>query len=242
MKKLFLSLLLVYFTFFTACGEKNTNPDRSQMSRASYYDDLIKNAVNVLPEQLGIKISDKEITVYGVITQQNIGGLIVLVSAAYAGGETVEIAYGGNCFVIAGEKGIKAGVSGLMYDTANKYLKYYEQDIEKYWKGYDMQTLSQNLLMTLFIQQNTEEIKDETKKFIESAQKYVSSLTDVDKDGLLAEAGTIKIIFLTNKGRFFVQAPINEMTAYDSNFASFFKNRSDIAGMVFKNFSFASNR
>ncbi|MDR2425789.1 MAG: hypothetical protein LBD46_01160 [Endomicrobium sp.] len=238
MKILFLSLLLICFASLAACGGNNKKPGKSHMDRASYYNDLIKDVIGISPKQLGLKLSDKETLVYGVITEQNVGGFLLLVSAAYNNGEIVEIVYGGNCLVISGENGIKSGISRLMYDTANKYLKYYEEDIKKYWKKHDELALSKNLLMTLFIEQNSERVRNEAKKFVESAQKYIGGLTSVEKEGSLPEAGEIKIIFLTNKGRFFVQDTTDAITAYGSKFALFFKERSDIASMVFSDFSF----
>lgn len=70
---------------------------------------------------------------------------------------------------------------------------------------------------------------------MESAQKYISGLDNVDKDTSLPGAGEIKIIFLTDKGRFFVSVPVSEIGG--SEFFELFKERSDISNAIFADFA-----
>ena len=77
MKKSFFMRILLFsalFALFSSCGG-NKKPDKEHMDRASYYNDMIKNAVTVSPQQLGIKPSEGRITVYGVITEQNVANI-----------------------------------------------------------------------------------------------------------------------------------------------------------------------
>lgn len=237
MKKSFFMRILLFsalFVILSSCGG-NKKPGKEHMDRASYYNDMIKDAVTVSPQQLGIKPSEERITVYGVITEQNVADMLVVVSAAYITGESAEIIFGGNCIVLAGDGGLSSGISGIMYNTSKKYLKYYEADIAKYWKGLDDLTLAKTLLMTSFVEKNGAEMKSRIKTFMESAQKYISGLDNVDKDTSLPGAGEIKIIFLTDKGRFFVSVPVSEIGG--SEFFELFKERSDISNAIFADFA-----
>jgi hypothetical protein len=240
MKRTFLLMLFLLpaagAVLFAGC--KDAKPDKSQMSRVSYYNDMIKEAVNVSPQQLDLKLPDDKRVVYGIITMQNIADMLVIVSAAYGSGEALDIAYGGSSFVNAGEKGTSSGISGLLFANAKKYLKYYESDIEKYWKGSSDEKVSENLLMTVFISPDrNKEIREEVKKFIASSQNAAENLTETEKDASIPAPGEIKIIFLTNKGRYFVRGTMSQIRSMGSGFAGIFKAKSGISDIVFRNFA-----
>lgn len=245
MRKIFLPFLMILFInaiFFTGCAKKE-EPTQEQMSRASYYNDLIKDIINISPKQLGLKLPDDTITVYGVVSAQNIGNIMYVVSASYETGEAVDIAYWGNSFINMGEKGTSSGISELMYNNAKRYLKYYESDIEKYWKGASIESLSQNLLMTFFINHDANsDIRDEVKKLVGESQKSISHLTEVEKDGSLPAVGAIKIIFLTNKGRYFVEGTMKEIADKHPELRTFFLQRRAISDTVIERFSAVNGR
>lgn len=238
MKKIFITvtLLAAAFILLPSCAETNKDAAYDQMSRKAYYDDLVKDAVNASPKQLGIKLSDDEVSVYGVVMEQNVEGLLILASASYVTGEAVEIIYGGNCYVLSGAGGLSSGISQKIYATAERYLDYYGAEIEKYWKEQSRKQLSQDLLMTLFIEDNNG-INDKIKELMVSAQNYLGNLTDVETDGSLPVPGEIKIVFLTNKGRFFVQGTIEQIKETTPDLAMLFQSRSNISREVFENYA-----
>jgi hypothetical protein len=243
MKRIFLLLtagVLAASAAVFASGCKSGKPEQDQMSRASYYNDLIKEAVNISPEQLGLKLPDDKIVIYGVITEQNIGDLLVIAAAAYGNGEAVDITYGGSCFVNMAEQGTSSGIAGLLFSNAQKYLNYYEADIKKYWKDKSAEDIAANLLLTLFIDSSkNEEIRGEVKKFMELSQNAANSLTETEEDGSIPAAGNIKIIFLTNKGRYFVEGAMSDIKNMNGEFGTLFRNRGGISDMVYRNFASA---
>lgn len=232
----FYAVLIICFTLLSSgCGTGDKKQGKEDMGRAAYYNNLTNDAVSVTAKQLGLQLPEDRTVIYGFVSMQNVANVFVMISAAYATGESVDMSYGGNCFVITGDKGAQGGVSKLLFNTVKIYLKHYKADIEKYWKGKSEYEISQNLMMTSFITENKEDISKTLKGFIASLQSSVEIPKNADNGGLFPDAGEIKLVFLTNKGRFYVQDKTEEITR--SEYAEIFKKRSDISSVVFQRFA-----
>ncbi|MCL2144048.1 MAG: hypothetical protein FWH43_00920 [Endomicrobia bacterium] len=228
----FFSILCICVFVFAGCGGKI----EKERSRASYYNDLINDALNVSYKQLGLELQEDELSVYGIIMMQNIGNIFVAVSAAYLNGESAEIFHGGNCFISTGEKGVKEGVSKVLYNTVKSYLDYYKKDFDKYWKNKSVYEMAQNLMMTTFITENNEDVRNNVIAFVAAVKNNVSIPENIDNDGSIPGPGEVKIVFLTNKGKFFMQGSTEELLrTYE--ISSLFRSRTDISNMIFQRYA-----
>ena len=235
---LFYAFLCICFTlFFSGCGGNEKKTSKEKMGRLAYYNDLTNDMISISPKQLGLKFSGDDITIYGIITEQNVGNFFIMVSAAYITGESVDMIYGGNCFINTGGGGTSENVSKYLFKTVKKYLDYYKSDVEKYWKNKNVYEISQTLLMTFFINEDDEELKNSVIDFIKSVQNASLLPENADKDGALPEAGEIKINFLTNKGRFFVKDTAQNLISHGYGFAHLLKQRGYIADMIFQRYA-----